>query len=294
SILLYGPPGNGKSTIAEKIGKIFTDIIYVPYCVEIDGQIMTVFDPSVHEEIRKPAPTGREQIEIRGADFDRRWVPCRRPVIIVGGELTLDMLDLRYSDTTKFYEAPLHIKALGGTFVIDDFGRQFVRPTDLLNRWIVPLEERIDYLKLQTGAIIQMPFDELIIFSTNMTPNDLMDPAFLRRIPYKLELTPPPVDDYKKIFRQVVAPHNLEMSEAMAAWIVEEIQTRRSMTLACYQPAFIVAQILNACQFEGRAPEITEELMLDALSNLYAGSRSMTNNIPERGQVTALRPAVTH
>ena len=294
SILLYGPPGNGKSTIAEKIGRIFTDIIYIPYAIEVDGQIITVFDPSVHEEIRKPVPTGREQIEIRSADFDRRWVPCRRPIIIVGGELTLDMLDLRYSDTTKFYEAPLHIKALGGTFVIDDFGRQFVRPTDLLNRWIVPLEERIDYLKLQTGAIVQMPFDELIIFSTNMTPNDLMDPAFLRRIPYKLELTPPPAEDYKKIFRQILAPHNLEITDTLVNWVVEELQSRRGMTLACYQPGFIAAQILNACQFEGRAPEVTEELILEALSNLYAGSKSMTNTIPERGQVTALRPVANH
>jgi hypothetical protein len=287
SILLYGPPGNGKSSIAEKIGRIFTDIIYVPYCIEVDGQIITVFDPSVHEPIKKPAVTGREQIEIRGADFDRRWVACRRPVIIVGGELTLDMLDLRYSETSKYYEAPLHIKALGGTFVIDDFGRQFVRPTDLLNRWIVPLEERIDYLKLNTGAIIQMPFDELIIFSTNMTPNDLMDPAFLRRIPYKLELTPPSPEDYKKIFRQILAPHNLEMTETLFSWVIDELQGRRGLNLACYQPGFIAAQILNACQFEGRTPEVTEQLIIDALANLYAAS---TKPVPDRAQVTPLRP----
>jgi len=156
----------------------------------------------------------------------------------------------------------------------------------------VPLEERIDYLKLQTGAIIQMPFDELIIFSTNMTPNDLMDPAFLRRIPYKLELTPPPVEDYKKIFRQILAPHNLEMTESLFAWVIDELQARRGLPLACYQPGFITAQILNACQFEGRAPEVTEDLITEALSNLYAGSPKPA--VQDRNQVTPLRPVAAH
>ena len=296
SILLYGPPGNGKSSVAERIGRVFTDIIYIPYCIEIEGQIITVFDPSVHEEIKKPVTTGREQIEIRSADFDRRWVACRRPVIITGGELTLDMLDLRYSETSNFYEAPLHIKALGGTFVIDDFGRQFVRPSDLLNRWIIPLEDRIDFLKLHTGAIIQLPFDELVIFSTNLTPNDLMDPAFLRRIPYKIELGPPSSEDYRRIFHQTLDPHGLQMSDTVFNWLVEELQVRRGYSLACYQPSFIAAQILNACHFEGRAPEISESLIADALSNLYANTaKQATPPVPpERSQFTPLRSVAAH
>jgi len=193
SILLYGAPGNGKSSIAERIGRLFTDIIYIPYCIEVEGQIIKIFDGTVHEEIKRQS-SGRE-IEIRGDDFDRRWVPCRRPLIITGGELTLEMLDLKYNEVANFYEAPLHIKSLGGIFVIDDFGRQFVKPEALLNRWIIPLEERIDYMTLQTGATFSLPFDELIVFSTNLTPDDLMDPAFLRRIPYKIELVARPANN---------------------------------------------------------------------------------------------------
>ncbi len=270
SILLYGAPGNGKSSIAERIGRLFTDIIYIPYCIEVEGQIIKIFDATVHQEIQRQ--TSASDIEIRGGDFDRRWVPCRRPLVIVGGELTLEMLDLRYNEVANFYEAPLHIKALGGIFVIDDFGRQFVKPEALLNRWIVPLEERIDYLTLQTGATFSLPFDELVVFSTNLTPDDLMDPAFLRRIPYKIELVAPSREQYRMIFERVAASKGLALSDAIFDWTVEELNQRRRFPLACYQPAFIVNQVIEACAFDGRTPEMTEALVVAALDNLYTST----------------------
>jgi len=270
SVLLYGAPGNGKSSIAERIGRLFTDVIYIPYCIEVEGQIIKVFDGTVHEEIQRQS-SGTD-IEIRGGDFDRRWVACRRPLIITGGELTLEMLDLRYNEVANFYDAPLHIKALGGIFVIDDFGRQFVKPEALLNRWIIPLEERIDYLTLQSGATFSLPFDELVVFSTNLTPDDLMDPAFLRRIPYKIELVAPSREQYRSIFDRVAAGRGLQLTDELFDWAVEELHERRRFPLACYQPAFIVNQVIEACEFDGRQPEINESLIIDALDNLYTSA----------------------
>jgi energy-coupling factor transporter ATP-binding protein EcfA2 len=188
AILIYGPAGNGKTTVAEIVGNIFQNVIYVPYCVEIDGEIMKVFDPSVHRVVDDPA---REQgtANLRRSRIDPRWVACYRPMVITGGELTIEMLDLKYNSVAKFYEAPLHIKALNGTFLIDDFGRQRAKPEEILNRWIVPLNSRVDYLTLHTGKSAKIPFDEIVIFSTNMHPDDLMDPAFQRRISYKWRAT---------------------------------------------------------------------------------------------------------
>src|SRR5690606_37500572 len=149
AILLYGPPGNGKTSIAERIGRIFNDIIYIPYCVEVEGQLIKVFDPILHEIV--PKMQSERSGAIRREEIDRRWLPCQRPIVITGGELTLEMLDLQFNPQARFYEAPLHVKALGGTFIIDDFGRQLVQPEQLLNRWIVPMQSRVDFLKLHTG-----------------------------------------------------------------------------------------------------------------------------------------------
>ena len=211
AILLYGPPGNGKTTVAMRFASVFHDVIYIPYAVEVEGQIIRVFDPSVHTEVTAARDDETSLSFVRQDEYDARWVPCRRPFVITGGELTLEMLDLRYDQTGHYYEAPLHMKALGGCFLIDDFGRQLVSPANLLNRWIVPLESRIDYLKLHTGKSFSIPFEEMVIFSTNLEPEQLMDPAFLRRLPYKIEVGAPAIERYRRIFEQECGRHGMTL-----------------------------------------------------------------------------------
>lgn len=266
AMLLYGPAGNGKTTIGEIVGKIFENVVYIPHCFEVDGAIVKVFDPSVHRTIE--GETEGKARGLRKEPLDRRWVPCFRPMVITGGELTLEMLDLKFNEIAKFYEAPLHIKALNGTFLIDDFGRQLVKPEDLLNRWIVPLNSRVDYLALHTGKSFQIPFDELVIFSTNLHPNDLMDPAFQRRISYKLETVEPPEDLFRDVFRGMADERGLELSDDILEMVIAKIRELEA-PLAYFQPKFIVEQVLASCKFEGKEPQFTPQNVEDAMLNLF-------------------------
>ncbi|HTQ71767.1 MAG TPA: hypothetical protein VMH92_09780 [Acidocella sp.] len=269
AMLLYGPPGNGKTTVALSLANVFNTVVHMPYAVMIEGQIMRVFDPSVHFELQVEQAEQPNVFQgLRREQSDARWVPIRRPFVVAGGELTLEMLDLRYDATAGFYEAPLHIKALGGCFVIDDFGRQIVSPTSLLNRWIVPMESRIDYLKLYNGKSFSIPFEALVIFSTNINPEDLMDAAFLRRLPYKIEVGGPSRENYRDIFDTVSARAGLVMTDDIFDAIVHKVTQEKNLELAAFHPRFIVDQVISISRFLGIPPRFTLEAVDYALDNL--------------------------
>jgi len=267
AVFLYGPPGNGKTVIAEGMGRAAGGDIYVPYALDIDGSIITVYDPANHESLEADDPDPLSVIA--AAPRDRRWIRIRRPVVMVGGELTLEMLDLTFNPITKFYEAPLQLKANGGVFLVDDFGRQRMRPQELLNRWIVPLESRIDFLTLHTGKKFQLPFDVLVVFATNLDPNDLADEAFLRRIPYKIPIEDPSVDEFTRIFELNCRRRQLKFHQVMVAYLQRRHYRPMNRPLRSCHPRDLLDQVTALCRYRGIQPVITRELLDEACAAYF-------------------------
>jgi predicted ATPase with chaperone activity len=271
SVFLYGPPGNGKTSVARAIGSLVSSqSIFIPYSIFVDGHVVKLFDSVNHQlaeqEDVTPMGTGSLRAAIRR---DPRWVRIRRPFVMTGGELMLEGLDLVFDETLKYYEAPFQVKANGGILLIDDFGRQQVRPRELLNRWIVPLENRIDYLSLHTGRKIEIPFDVLVIFSTNLPPRDLVDEAFLRRLRHKIEITNPTYEEYREIFKRMAQEKNVLYSDQGLAYLLQEWYIKRKRMLRASHPRDLCDQILDMAAFTAVQPAMTKELLDKAAESYF-------------------------
>jgi predicted ATPase with chaperone activity len=265
-LFLYGAPGNGKTSIAERVTRAFGQHIWIPRALGVDGEIIRLFDPSNHEEL--PLEPGAGLLQAH--KIDKRWVRIRRPTIIVGGELTMDNLEVTLNTSTGISEAPMQLKSNCGTLGIDDFGRQRMSKNELLNRWIVPLEKRYDFLNLANGKKIQVPFDQLIIFSTNLEPKDLVDDAFLRRIPYKIEVCDPSEEEFRELFKLMAPKLGFEYRNEPVDYLVEKHYKAVNRRFRCCQPRDLLLQVRNYCFYEGRPAEMTSEMMDFAVENYFA------------------------
>lgn len=262
AVFLFGPPGNGKTAVSEGIGElILRDAIWIPYAAETGNEVIRVFDSVNHVRA--------DDDSVGGKNWDPRWLRVRRPVIAVGGEMTLAQLDLIYDRASRYYEAPLQMKANGGMLLVDDFGRQQVRPRDLLNRWIVPLEKRTDYLALHTGRKIQIPFETLVVFATNLAPTELVDEAFLRRIRHKIEIPDPTWDEYREIFRHVCREKQIAYDEQALAYVIKEHYIKRSRPKRRCHPRDLIDQIEDIASYLDVPPELSQELLDQACKSYF-------------------------
>jgi len=260
SVFLYGPPGTGKTTIAETLSRVIAeDNVWIPYALEVDGQIITVYDPAIHKPATESNLTNR----------DGRWVLCQRPAVLVGGELTAEMLDLQLNPVTKFYVAPAQMKANNGVLIIDDFGRQRIRPEDLLNRWVVPLDRRIDFLAMAGGKKIEVPFEMLVVFASNMDPAKLVDACFLRRIQTKIKIDTVTDEQFIEIFRRVAEENKVFYDADVPKYLINLIRgTLNQELLQCY-PRDIVNQVLWAARYEGKKPHMNHATISRAVEAYF-------------------------
>ena len=274
SMFVYGPPGNGKTVISQAIRKLLHGAIAIPHAIEVEGAIIRFFDPVNHE------PIATNDDEDQGLDLgtrqDHRWVLCKRPMVMVGGELTLDALELSYNPTSGFYRAPVQAIANGGVLVIDDFGRQQVAPRDLLNRWIVPLESRVDFLTLQSGQKIEVPFMVLVIFATNIKPAELVDEAFLRRIHYKVFAESPTVAEFTLIFENCCKERDLPFDRGLVEHLLQNYYAPRKIALRGCQPRDLIDQVLSLAEYRGEPRLMTPELLDAACAGYFVDEREST------------------
>jgi hypothetical protein len=266
SFLIYGQPGNGKTFLAEALGGLDDAPIYVPYAIESQGCIIQVFDPVYHHPVDDP-----EEVSVfaRTHEYDRRWIKCRRPFIVTGGELTLEMLDLKYNATSKVYDAPYQLKANNGIYLIDDFGRQLCTPAEVLNRWIVPMERRVDYLKFFTGGKVTVPFEAFLIFSTNLKPEQLGDEAFLRRIQYKMLLRSPDEQEFFSIFRNYCESKSLPFEESSVGRFIEKHYRGTGKVFRRCHPRDVLSHVIDMIHFEKHPFQLTDDLLDRAFESCF-------------------------
>ncbi|MFB3924325.1 MAG: hypothetical protein ACE145_21605 [Terriglobia bacterium] len=259
SIMLYGPTGTGKTSIAESIPRIYHDRVWVPYAVQVDAHVIMVYDPIIHQSDDK-AVTG---------DYDTRWVPCHRPRVIVGGELTIDMLDLQFHPVSKFYAAPVQMKANNGALILDDFGRQRITPEELLNRWTVPLDRGMDFFSLMGGRKLEVPFDLFVVFATNLNPSSLADEAFLRRIHNKIKIDNIDAAQFHLVFERVCKRYELKYDRPVVDSLIELLATEWKQPLRPCYPSDLINQVLWVSRYEGKPPQINRETLSQACHNYF-------------------------